>query len=46
MIVLIDSNIVLDYMLKNQEFFEEAEDVLVLAESGRCTGYVSASAIK
>jgi predicted nucleic acid-binding protein len=45
MVVLIDSNIILDYMLKNQGFFEDAEDVLVLAESGKCTGYVSASAI-
>jgi predicted nucleic acid-binding protein len=45
MVVLIDSNIVLDYMLKNQEFFEDAEDVLVLAEAGEYTGYVSASAI-
>jgi hypothetical protein len=34
MVVLIDSNIVLDYMLKNQEFFEEAEDVLVYDENG------------
>ncbi|MDR1043386.1 MAG: PIN domain-containing protein [Clostridiales Family XIII bacterium] len=45
MVVLIDSNIILDYMLKNQGFFEDAEDVLVLAESGKYTGYVSASAI-
>jgi predicted nucleic acid-binding protein len=45
MVILIDSNVVLDFMLKNEGFYEDAEDVLVLAESGEVEGYVSASAI-
>jgi predicted nucleic acid-binding protein len=45
MVILIDSNIVLDFMLENEGFYEDAEDVLVLAESGEVEGYLSASAI-
>jgi predicted nucleic acid-binding protein len=45
MVILIDSNVVLDFMLKNEDFCEAAEDVLVLTESGEIEGYVSASAV-
>jgi predicted nucleic acid-binding protein len=45
MVVLIDSNVVLDQILKNEGFFESAEDILVLSENGVIDGYVSASAI-
>lgn len=45
MVVLIDSNVILDSMLKNEEFFQDAEDLLVMVDSGVLEGYVSASAI-
>jgi predicted nucleic acid-binding protein len=45
MVVLIDSNIVLDQMLKNEGFFEDAEDIMALSENGIIDAYVSASAI-
>lgn len=44
--LLIDSNIILDYMLEREPFFEMAENVLNLAEQDDdITEFVSASAI-
>jgi predicted nucleic acid-binding protein len=45
MVVLIDSNVVLDQILKNKDFYKVAEDILALSEKGVIDGYVSASAI-
>jgi predicted nucleic acid-binding protein len=45
MVVLIDSNIVLDQMLKREDFFEDAEDIIALSENGIIDAYVSASAV-
>jgi predicted nucleic acid-binding protein len=45
MVVLIDSNIILDQMLKNEGFYEVAEDIMALSENDVIDGYVSASAI-
>jgi predicted nucleic acid-binding protein len=45
MVVLIDSNIVLDQMLKREDFFEDAEDIITLSENGIIDAYVSASAV-
>ncbi|MDR2108234.1 MAG: PIN domain-containing protein [Coriobacteriales bacterium] len=45
MILLIDSNIVLDYMLRNEGRYENAQYVLLMAEIGIVDGYVTASAL-
>jgi predicted nucleic acid-binding protein len=43
--VLIDTNVVLNKLLKQQAFFAGSDAIFRLAEIGEITGYVSASAI-
>ena len=43
--VLIDSNVVLDILLNNIDFYNNSMAVFVHAEQNRITGYISASAI-
>ena len=43
--VLIDTNVVLDVLLKREPFFEHSQLVLLAAEKRHIVGYVSASAI-
>lgn len=43
--LLIDTNVVLDVLLKRQPFFETAGDVLKLCERDDIQEYVSASAV-
>jgi predicted nucleic acid-binding protein len=43
--VLIDTNVVLDVLLRRQPHCEEAMRIMVLSEKKRINGYVSASAI-
>lgn len=44
--LLIDSNVILDYMLEREPFFESAKNVLNFAEKGdNVTEFVSASAV-
>ncbi len=43
--LLIDTNVVLDVLLKRQPFYEEAADVLKLAAQQGISEYVSASAV-
>ena len=43
--LLIDTNVILDVLLKRGTFFQAAAEVLSLAQSGSVQGYVSASAI-
>ena len=44
MTVLVDTNVVLDYLLHRKDY-HNAADVFVLAEKALITGYISASAI-
>ena len=43
--VLIDSNVILNKLLKQSEFFAGSNTIFVLAETGYITGYISASAV-
>ena len=43
--VLIDSNVILDALLRRGEFAENAARILALSEKGLIDGYVSASAV-
>ena len=43
--VLIDTNVVLNKLLKQPEFFAGSNTIFVLAETGYITGYISASAV-
>jgi predicted nucleic acid-binding protein len=43
--VLIDSNVVLNKLLKQSEFFAGSNTIFILAETGYITGYISASAV-
>jgi len=45
MVALVDSNIVLDQMLKRDGFYEVAEDIMTLSSRRVFDGYISASAI-
>ena len=41
--VLLDTNIILDYALERQPFWQESEQIFLLLEQGQFDGYVSAS---
>ena len=41
--VLLDTNIILDYALERQPFWQESEQIFLLLEQGQFEGYVSAS---
>lgn len=43
--VLLDTNVILDYILKREPFFEHAKAILENSFSGTINSYVSASAI-
>jgi predicted nucleic acid-binding protein len=43
--VLIDSNVALNKLLKQPDFFAGSNAIFNLAETGKITGYISASAI-
>ena len=43
--VLIDSNVVLNKLLKQPDFFAGSNAIFTLAEIGQITGYISASAV-
>ena len=43
--VLFDSNILIDVILHRSDFFTDSRDTLLLAESKKITGYISASSI-
>ena len=45
MTVLIDTHIILDVLLKREQFLEKSSNVLLLSEKKIIDGYVSASAI-
>jgi predicted nucleic acid-binding protein len=45
MIVLLDTNVILDVLLKRTPFLEKSAIVLLLSEKKLIDGYVSASAI-
>ena len=45
MILLIDTNVVLDILLRRVSFYESAAKVVVLSEKGYINCYVSASAV-
>ena len=45
MTVLIDSNIILDVLLKREQFLEKSSSVVLLSEKKIIDGYVTASAI-
>jgi predicted nucleic acid-binding protein len=42
--VLIDTNVVLDVLLKREPFLEDSSEIIFLSEKNVITGYVSASA--
>jgi len=41
--VLLDTNIIVDYALARQPYFEDSEAVILLAEQRQIEGYISAS---
>jgi predicted nucleic acid-binding protein len=41
--VLLDTNIIVDDALEREPFWEESEEVLLLAEQGKIEGFISAS---
>ncbi|MFQ4144898.1 PIN domain-containing protein [Chlorogloeopsis sp. ULAP02] len=43
--VLLDTNVILDYVLERQPFFINSEEVLSLVEVGQIEGYISASTL-
>jgi len=43
--VLVDSNVVLNKLLNQQAFFAGSNAIFTLAEIGKITGYISASAV-
>lgn len=43
--VMIDTNVVLDVLLKRTSFFEPSYEVLKLSTTGQIDGYISASAV-
>ena len=43
--LMIDTNIILDVLLRRDEYFENSKEVLKLCEERKCEGMVSASAI-
>ena len=43
--ILIDTNVMLDQLLKREPFYEDAERIRVLSENGHINSYISASAI-
>ena len=42
---MIDTNVILDVLLKREEFFESSKAVLTLCEDRKIQGFVSASTI-
>ena len=45
MILMIDTNIVLDVLLKREDFYETSKSVLDMCEAKKILGFVSASSI-
>jgi len=45
MILLIDTNVILDFLLKRDPFYESAAKINVLSEKGYIRSYISASAV-
>lgn len=46
MVLLIDSNVILDYMLKRQPFYDAAKKILDVVDGrANLTGYISAAAV-
>ena len=43
--VLIDTNVVLDLLIKREPFYENAARIRVLSENGHINSYISASAV-
>ena len=43
--VLIDTNVVLDHLVKREPFYENAERIRLLSERGFINSYISASAV-
>ena len=43
--VLVDSNVILNKLLEQSGFFESSNTIFILAEIGKISGFVSASAI-
>jgi predicted nucleic acid-binding protein len=43
--VLIDTNIVLDFLLQREPFFQDAELLFQKIDSGRIVGYVTATTL-
>ena len=45
MTVLIDTNVVLDVLLKREQFLEKSSNVMLLSEKKIIDGYITASAV-
>jgi len=45
MVLLIDTNIILDFFLEREPFYKNAEDILGLCKTGQIRGVVTASSI-
>ncbi|MDR1703650.1 MAG: PIN domain-containing protein [Clostridiales bacterium] len=43
--VLIDTNVILDIILKREPYFKDAERLTVLVEKGHMIGYITAAAV-
>jgi predicted nucleic acid-binding protein len=45
MVILIDTNIILDYLLTRQPFSDNADKILNLCLQQKCNGYIAAHSV-
>jgi len=45
MVILIDTNIILDYLIARQPFMDNADDILRLCSQQKCSGYIAAHSV-
>ncbi len=43
--ILIDTNVLLDYLLEREPFFEDAKEIMVLCTEGKAKGCIAAHSI-
>ncbi|MDR2718892.1 MAG: PIN domain-containing protein [Treponema sp.] len=45
MVILIDTNIILDYLIARQPFIDNADKILRLCFQQKCSGYIAAHSV-
>jgi predicted nucleic acid-binding protein len=43
--ILLDTNVLLDFLLAREPFATEAREIWLACEQGRCTGYLAAISV-